>query len=189
MLGQSHVATPAEQLELFVGLAVPEPAPRRKGKRRPRAVGMPMPIQFAIDLRERVEVDPDEIAEEGDYFAHRVVDAAACEAPKTTAACSIFALAAETGAEIAARQVITEFMLGGLADKPPKEPKKPKRHPATQACVIREAGVTRHIAVRYQDTEEWAEKERERRARQKPPKPAKQKFKMKGTRQWADHQS
>lgn len=168
---------------------------RWKAKSRVLTV-MELARQLAIDLQPRAPawIDPDDIPEDGDYPAHRLVSAAACDPPLTRAACSVFALGAqflskEDGAEIAARQVITEFMLGGLADKPPKESKKPNRHPATQACVIREAGVTRHIAVRYQDTEEWAEKERERRARQKPPKPTKQKFKMKGTRQWADHQS
>lgn len=39
--------------------------------------------------------------------------------------------------------------------------------------VTREDGVTRHVAVREQDTEEWAERERQRRARQRPPRPPK----------------
>lgn len=39
--------------------------------------------------------------------------------------------------------------------------------------VTREDGVTRHMAIREQDTEEWAERERQRRARQRPPRPVK----------------
>lgn len=39
--------------------------------------------------------------------------------------------------------------------------------------VTREDGVTRHVAIREQDTEEWAERERARRARQRPPRPVK----------------
>lgn len=147
--------------------------------------------QLVIDLQPRapVWVDPDDVPEEGDFPEHRIVRAEDCERPKTRAACSIFALAQETGAAIAARQVISEFMLGGLAQETKKAAKSPRRAPVTQACVIREAGITRHIAVRYQDTDEWAEKERIRRAKQKPPRPKKQKFAMKGTRQWADVQS
>lgn len=37
--------------------------------------------------------------------------------------------------------------------------------------VTQEDGVTRHVAIREQDTEEWAERERQRRARQRPPRP------------------
>ncbi len=39
--------------------------------------------------------------------------------------------------------------------------------------VTREDGVTRHVAIREQDTPEWAERERQRRARQRPPRPPK----------------
>jgi hypothetical protein len=60
--------------------------------------------------------------------------------------------------------------------------------PARSSTIVREGGVTRHIAVREQDTDEWAEKERQRRARQKPPRPPRQKFKMRGSRAWAEEQ-
>lgn len=39
--------------------------------------------------------------------------------------------------------------------------------------VTREDGVTRHVAIREQDTPEWAEREQARRARQRPPRPPK----------------
>lgn len=39
--------------------------------------------------------------------------------------------------------------------------------------VTREDGVTRHVAIREQDTAEWAEREQQRRARQRPPRPVK----------------
>lgn len=55
-------------------------------------------------------------------------------------------------------------------------------------AVMTKDGVTRHTSVREQDTDEWAEKERARRARQKPPRPPKQKFKVKGTKTWAAEQ-
>ncbi|MCZ2496421.1 hypothetical protein GN316_06605 [Xylophilus sp. Kf1] len=47
-------------------------------------------------------------------------------------------------------------------------------------------GVTRCVSVREQDTAEWQEKEQARRARQRPPKPTKQRFKMRNSRVWAD---
>jgi hypothetical protein len=77
-------------------------------------------------------------------------------------------------------------MLG--ADEPDGHASEPPR-PAHCRKIIRDGDVTRHISLREQDTEEWAEKERIRRAKQKPPRPQKQKFKMKGTRAWADAQS
>lgn len=61
-------------------------------------------------------------------------------------------------------------------------------HPARSSVIVRAGGVTRHTSVREQDTAEWAEKERQRRARQRLPPPPKQTFKMEGTRTWADEQ-
>lgn len=61
--------------------------------------------------------------------------------------------------------------------------------PARSSVIVRDGGVIRHTSVREQDTDEWAEKERQRRARQKPPRPPKQKFKVKGSRTWAESPS
>lgn len=169
-MGLSADQSPGAQLELFAGLAVPEPLPRRRRTRKRRPAVAVIPIQFAIDLRERVEIDPDEIEEAGDRFTHVVVSAAECPLPKTRAACSIFSLASE----FAARQVIAEFMLGQDDDELDSTPPPDPHH----RRIIRDGDTTRHISMRYQDTEEWAEKERARRARQKLPKPPKQTFKL-----------
>lgn len=158
-------------------------------KRRRRLSAEELAAQLCIDLQPRAPawVDPDDIPEDGDFPAHLVVSAAACEPVKTRAPCSVFAFAAsQFCAERAARQVISEVMYGVLGDD--EEPPAP-RLPSHCRKIVRDGDVTRHIALREQDTEEWAEKERARRAKQKPPRPTKQKFKMKGTRQWADQAS
>lgn len=153
-------------------------------KRRRRLTAEELAAQLVIDLQPRapVWVDPDDIPEDGDFPAHRVVSASECEPVKTKAACSIFAFAAtQFCAERAARQVISEVMYG-IVDDAPQAP----RLPAHCRKIVRDGDVTRHIALREQDTPEWEEKERIRRAKQRPPRPQRQKFKMKGTRQWAE---
>lgn len=157
---------------------------RRWRAKSRRLTVMELAHQLAIDLQPRAPVwlDPDDIPDEGDYPTHTVVSAAGLEIPKTKAACSVFDFAAS----IAARQVISEFMLG--ADEPASRSTETSR-PAHCRKIVRDGDITRHIALREQDTPEWAEKEQARRSRQKPPRPTKQKFKMKGTRQWADAQS
>lgn len=161
----------AQQLELFAGLVVPEvPPQRRKWKRRARN---PDPRQFAVqlELREQEPIDPDEIPEPGDFPAHCIVSAAECAPVKTRAPRSIFDFASE----FAAAEVISEFMLARSA--PPIHDQTPPADPIHRR-IIREAGVTRHIGLRHQETDEWAEKERARRARQKLPKPPKQSFRL-----------
>lgn len=59
----------------------------------------------------------------------------------------------------------------------------------TRAAIYRTSthdGITRCVSVREQDTTEWREKEEARRARQRPPRPTKQRFKMRNSRVWAD---
>lgn len=60
--------------------------------------------------------------------------------------------------------------------------------PASVRIVTREGGIVRCKQVRYADTEEGQEKERARRAKQRPPRPTKAaaKIKMKGSREWPD---
>ena len=177
----------AAQLGLRAG-SVAAYAPRARRPAAAALVANAPPPQIAMELRPPpVWVDPDDIPEEGDFPEHRWTRAADCEPVHTRAAASIFAMAAELGAERTARQVISEFMLWPAGE--PAAPVKPARAPTLCRRIVRDGDVTRHIALREQDTEEWAEKERQRRARQKPPRPQKQKFKMKGTREWADHQS
>ena len=55
--------------------------------------------------------------------------------------------------------------------------------------VTRDTGVVRCSAVRFAETEEGMEKERQRRARQIVPKAKKQTFKMRNSRTWDDPQS
>lgn len=54
---------------------------------------------------------------------------------------------------------------------------------AIRRIVTREDGITKHVAVREQDTPEWAERERQRRARQRPPRTGTRKVK-KAIRHW-----
>ncbi|KTT15853.1 hypothetical protein [Pseudacidovorax intermedius] len=68
-----------------------------------------------------------------------------------------------------------------------RAPAKPEQ-PDSVRVVSREGGIVRCKQVRYADTEEGQEKERARRAKQRPPRPTKAaaKIKMKGSREWAD---
>lgn len=167
-MGQDATATTGVQLELFVGLAVPDaPVARRKWGRKVRRPEPALPVQ--LDLKEQEPVDPDEIPEPGDYPAHWIVKAEDRPLPKGLGARSIFDL----GLAAMPAQVISEMMTARTDEKPIAPMPDP-----IHRRVIREAGVTRHISMRYQETEEWAEKERARRARQKLPKPPKQTFRL-----------
>lgn len=50
--------------------------------------------------------------------------------------------------------------------------------------IVRTEGLTRCVNFPITETAEWIEKERARRARQRPPKPTRQKFKLKGSVEW-----
>lgn len=177
-MGQDATATTGAQLELFVGLAVPAPLPsirmRLPRLRRPATWGIP--VQVAIDLTARAEIDPDEIEEPGDRFTHIVTSAADLPMPKTRAPSSIFALAAEHAADHVISEVMGTRKHRAAHAQEPEQPKQDQIH----RRIIRSTadGITRHISMRYQETEEWAEKERARRARQKLPKPPKQTFRL-----------
>lgn len=156
------------QMELFAGLAVPEVhSPRRKWSHKVRQPEPAQPVQ--LDLKEQEPIDPDEIPEPGDYPAHWIVKAEDRPLPKGLGARSIFDL----GLSAMPAQVISEMM----ATRAEEKPLAPMPDPIHRR-VIREAGVTRHISMRYQETDEWAEKDRARRARQKLPKPPKQTFRL-----------
>ncbi|CAN5715585.1 hypothetical protein BH10PSE18_BH10PSE18_08170 [soil metagenome] len=101
----------------------------------------------------------------------RIVPAAGAAVPKTLGPCSVFAMAAAPS--------VGPLRLATTTSGSPAP---------FGRIIVREGGITRHTAVRLQDTEEWAEKERQRRARQRPPRPPRQKFKMKGSRAWAAEQ-
>lgn len=101
----------------------------------------------------------------------RIVPAAGATPLASLGPCSVFAMAA------ALSSIST-------ADSPATD----QPAPTIGRIVVREGDRTRYMAVREQDTPEWAEKERQRRARQRPPRPTRQKFKMKGSRTWAAEQ-
>lgn len=88
-------------------------------------------------------------------IVHRVVLALDAEPPQTTGIRSVFDMAA------------------AVLSKPAKPPKPEQTEPPRYGVTLREVGVTRHVARRHDETEEWAERERQRRARQRVPKPTK----------------
>lgn len=167
----------AAQLGLFAGIVVAY-APRAT-VRRCAALVIAAPAQIVIDLQPRAPawVDADDIPEDGDFPTHAIVSARDCEPVKTRAAASIWAFGEQCAqSRQAARAVIAEFTLAG---RHRSKPDSPETFPARHARITREAGVTRYQPMRVQETEEWAEKERIRRAKQKLPKPPKQTFRLK----------
>lgn len=104
--------------------------------------------------------------EDDDPLTHRVVSAAGLQAPKTRAPASVF--------HLAERPIRTTLR---AAMTPPPQP-------VLVSASIAE-GVKRCTGHSYPDnrwTPEKQAKEEARRARQRPPKPDKQRFKLKGTR-------
>lgn len=170
-MGQEVDATPGAQLELFAGLAVPEvQQSRRKWVRMVRKPEPDMPVQ--LELKEQaptVPIDPDEIPEPGDFPSHWIVKAEDRPLPKGLGARSIF----DMGLAAMPAQVIAE-MMDQSADE---QPITPMPDPIYRR-IIREDGITRHMSMRYQETEEWAEKDRIRRSKQVLPKPPKQSFRL-----------
>jgi hypothetical protein len=161
--------SPAQQLDLFAGFALPEVLPscppKRTGRALVRKAGKV--VQLAIDLRERAE-DPEEWA---DRWVSRpiikaVVPASLTRMPETRAVASVFDL----GCQAAASHLIAGFM----APKP-KQAKAKAKPDAIQdrihTRVIRDGGVIRCERLHHTETEAWQEQETARRAKQKPPKP------------------
>jgi len=143
------------QLLLFVDLPVPEIEPRpRVRRKRPqltRSLWQQMELTL-VAVRAKAAKQADSDADtEFDYPAHRIVSAASLPAPAFSAPRSVFDLAS-----FGIVSGITQCQAAQVHRK-----------------VIREDGITRHVAMRYQDTQEWADKEQARRARQRPPKPTK----------------
>lgn len=83
-----------------------------------------------------------------------VVPAAGLEPPVTSAACSIFALAAS--GEALGRRLWRQTLT-----------------PAAPCLIERDVGLVRLIRVRPEETAAWQEKEQRRRAKQRPPRPPK----------------
>lgn len=100
-----------------------------------------------------------------DFPTRRRTVAGRDPAPRTTGAASIFALAAGVRLEAARK--------GGVPRRP-KASRAPSPAPAPPLIrVEREDGRVRVVRLRPEETDEWAERERLRRARQRPPKPTK----------------
>lgn len=110
---------------------------------------------------EEAEIDPPVV--------HSIVRAEDCCAPLLAGPTSVFNLAA-TGMQL--RSPISA----------------PERNRNVKV-VTRGEGVVRCQVVRFAETEEGMEKERQRRARQIVPKAKKQTFKMRNSRTWDDPQS
>jgi hypothetical protein len=137
-----------EQFDLFPWLPVPAVRKKTRCARRRRmgggcSLGF---VQLEIDLR-----DPDEIPEEGDYPVRVIVSALEAPALNVCGVSSIFALASNPAI----------FKQKAFATRENQVHRK----------VTWDRGVLRHSTILPQETEEWAERERARRARQKPPKP------------------
>lgn len=163
-----------EQLDLFAGFDLPVAEPQRRIRCRRPAANEPRYIQ--LTLADPVEVLLPRVDLDEDYPVHLVVPAANCSRIGPVGPASVF--------DIGAAAAMADLMRRG-------QPEGTAPQQETHCRIAREygSGVTKHTAMRYQDTEEWREKEERRRARQKPPKPPKQKFKTKGSRVWADAQS
>lgn len=138
--------------------AAPVPVPRRRFAARVAAfvrwvqLDLLSPSWLNRSDDEPVDDDPFVIAP----VVHRTVLALDAEPPQTTGIRSVFDMAA------------------AVLSKPPRAIQKPAEpEPPRYGRTLREVGVTRHIAMRYDETAEWAEKERARRARQKVPRPSK----------------
>ncbi len=102
-------------------------------------------------------------------IVHSIVRAEDCCAPMLAGPTSVFNLAA-TGMQLRT---------------PISTPEKNRN----VMVVTREQGVVRCQVVRFAETEEGMERERQRRARQIVPKAKKQTFKMRNSRTWDDPQS
>lgn len=165
----------ARQQMLFADL--PEPAPpavpasRVALARRCRAAIAPRrAVQMLLDFDDRdigpvvaAQLGPDDDA--WDFMARRRTVAGRDPAPRTTAPASIFALAAGVRADAARK---------GGAPRKPKAARASAPAPSPPLIKVeREAGRVRVVRLRPDETEEWAERERLRRARQRPPKPTK----------------
>lgn len=120
---------------------------------------------FAEGFDDLDELPPDESDDDPLVklpIIHRTVPAAERSMPVTSGASSVFA----RGAILAVQQMAAEARARRKAEGTPGEAKPLYR-------VVRKAGVTQCERILPQETEEWAERERARRARQRPPKPTK----------------
>lgn len=158
---------------LFESLPIPDAKPPVRvtmTRRAGAAVARRRDVQLALDFDMRdigatkgAALDPEDDA--WDFMDRRRIVAGREPPPRTTAPVSIFALAAGVRAE-ASRN-------GSKRSRrqPPSSPAAPPAPPLLR--VERDGDRVRVVRLRPDETEEWAERERQRRARQRPPKPTK----------------
>lgn len=170
-----EAALPYDQLPLFKRLPIPRGAqPRRRRSPVRRAFDAAVAwaqAEFAFVLRTLEPPTP--VDDAFDFPEHRVIAAADAPPPVTRAHASIFAMAAT-------------FMKGQPSRRYDFD--ATTRPGALPVQVERAAGVTRVVGAQYPAcrwTEEKAEAERIRRAKQRPPKPsARAKSRGKKVREW-----
>lgn len=104
-----------------------------------------------------------------------IVNAATARRPRVMGPASVFDLG------------LSRLRTRKAANDEPAQSSRPDQ-PASVRIVTREGGIVRCKQVRFADTEEGQEKERARRAKQRPPRPTKaaSKIKMKNSRTWDD---
>lgn len=141
---------------------------RRYGARRPKPRPDPEQLPLVIKLR---EPERDDVPEP--MPVHRTVSAAEAEPLRQLGVSSVFGMA---DAALAAK-ALRQFGRFGAAQASEPAPYRVERSYAD--------GSTRVIRQRPEETEEWQERERVRRAKQRPPKPtAKAKTRGKKVRRW-----
>jgi hypothetical protein len=160
------------QFELFAMSEAERVAAAQAIRRRARRPQMPASRWVQLDLlastwlNRHEPLDDDD--EEDDPFVtaplvHRLVPAHLTPLPQTSGIRSIFDFAA----------TVLSVPDKSKRRAPPQESQplsiQAQRHGRTE----REVGVTRHVAMRHDETEEWQERERRRRARQRVPRPVK----------------
>lgn len=156
---------------LFDDLPIPAAAPAARASlahRRKAVAALRRSLQLALDFDARdfgpvtaAHLGPDDDA--WDFMARRRTLAGRDPAPRTTGVASIFALAA-----------VVKLDAGRKGARKPKGARATAPAPAPPLIrVEREDGRVRVVRLRPDETEEWAERERIRRAKQRPPNPTK----------------
>jgi hypothetical protein len=172
--GMTKKAQPMLFADLPTPSALPEAPPcqkRRRSAGKPRQKAQQLGLDFWArefgGAHAGVPLDDEDTA--WDFPRHSRIVAGHQPPPATSAAPSIWALAAAVRAE-------------------PRQRARPGKDDAAAPPmyrVEREAGRVRVVRLRPEETAEWAERERVRRAKQRPPKPTKQaKTRGKKVRVW-----
>jgi len=161
------MTTDERQPMLFADLPIPSvlpeaprsPTARRRGPSAKRRRHKQLALDFwAREFNGAAAGEPlDDEDTAWDFPQHHRIVAGHEPPPQTSAAPSIWAMAAAARAEPRTRA----------------RPAAGSTAPAPSYRVEREAGRVRVVRLRPEETAEWAERERARRAKQRPPKPAK----------------